>query len=44
MIKISNVSYENEIYRVDSLSNEDSKDNDNFVGETLISRRCGQKI
>ena len=38
MVKISNASYENEIYIVDSPFNEDSKNIFFLAGETLISR------
>ena len=38
MVKISNASYENEILRVDSLFNEDSKNVNFLAREVLISR------
>ena len=37
MVKISNASYENEIHRVDSLFNEDSKNINFLAREALIS-------
>ena len=37
MVKISNASYENEIHRVDSAFNEDSKNITFLVREALIS-------
>ena len=43
MVKISNASYDNEIHRVDSYFNENSK-NIIFAREALISGRDGPKI
>ena len=37
MVKISNASYENEIYRADNSSNEDSKDIISLAREAVIS-------
>ena len=44
MVKISNVSYENEIHRVDSPFNDDSKNIIFLAREALISGRDGRKI
>ena len=43
MVKISNASYENEIHRVDSPFNKNSKNMLLFARETLISGRDGRK-
>ena len=44
MVKISNASYENEINRVDSPFNEDSKNISFLARETLILGRDGRKF